>query len=144
MRESPIAGKGDVALKEAHLRRLVGEYVTYFHHPRPHDSLGKDAPEYRRVEHKLGLRSLLTAHPRLGGLHHRYTWREAAPRRHALLLPGGRSDYSFDQFISRQCARGPLNPVSTTPIGQVRAMTCTGVRQLAQRLALFGAPPQHR
>jgi hypothetical protein len=40
--------------------------------------LGKDAPESRPVEHKPTANATVISLPRLGGLHHRYAWQEAA------------------------------------------------------------------
>jgi transposase InsO family protein len=41
-----------IPLNEQHLRRLVRDYVSYFHDDRIHDSLGKDTPNRRPVEPK--------------------------------------------------------------------------------------------
>ena len=38
-------------LNETHLRRLLREYLIYYHEARTHLSLDKDAPEPRLVEH---------------------------------------------------------------------------------------------
>jgi hypothetical protein len=43
-----------------------------------YDSLEKDTPNRRPVEHKPSPNSVLISNARLGGLHHRYTWRQAA------------------------------------------------------------------
>lgn len=67
-----------IALNEGHLRRLLGDYVSYYHQDRIHDSLEKDAPQKRPVEVKPSGDAALISLPRLGGLHHRYTWRQAA------------------------------------------------------------------
>ncbi len=67
-----------IALNEEHLRRLLRDYVSYHHQDRIHDSLEKDAPNRRPVENKPSPYSALTSSARLGGLHHRYSWREAA------------------------------------------------------------------
>jgi hypothetical protein len=40
--------------------------------------LGKDTPESRPVERKPKANATVISLPRLGGLHHRYAWREAA------------------------------------------------------------------
>ena len=40
-----------VVLNETHLRRLLSEYLIYYHRARTHLSLEKDAPEPRPVEH---------------------------------------------------------------------------------------------
>jgi len=67
-----------VPLNEEHLRRLVREYISYFHEDRIHDSLGKDAPNRRPVQNKPCPEATVVSSARLGGLHHRYSWREAA------------------------------------------------------------------
>jgi len=67
-----------IALNEQHLRRLIRDYVSYYHQDRIHDSLEKDTPNRRPLEQRPCVKATLTSIPRLGGLHHRYTWREAA------------------------------------------------------------------
>jgi putative transposase len=67
-----------IALNEEHLRRLIRNYVRYYHEDRIHDSLGKDTPNRRSVETKPAADASLISLPRLGGLHHRYAWRRAA------------------------------------------------------------------
>jgi hypothetical protein len=66
-----------MALNERHLLRLLRDYVSYHHQDRLHDSLGKDTPETRPVEHKPTAKATVISLPRLGGLHHRYAWHEA-------------------------------------------------------------------
>jgi transposase InsO family protein len=67
-----------IALNEQHLRRLLRDYVSYHHQDRIHDSLEKDAPNGRPAEQRLTATATVLSLPRLGGLHHRYAWREAA------------------------------------------------------------------
>ena len=67
-----------IALNERHLLRLLQGYVSYYHHDRIHDSLGKDVPQERPVEPKPVENAMLISFPRVGGLHHRYTWSQAA------------------------------------------------------------------
>ena len=67
-----------IALNETHLRRLIRDYVNYYHEDRIHDSLEKDTPNRRRVEQRPAANATVISTPRLGGLHHRYTWQEAA------------------------------------------------------------------
>ena len=67
-----------IALNEAHLRRLISAYVKYYHEDRIHDALHKDTPHRRPAEPKPAGKASLVCMPRLGGLQHRYTWREAA------------------------------------------------------------------
>ena len=67
-----------IPVNEEHLRRLMRDYVRYHEEDRIHDSLSKDTPGRRPIEPKPGTDAALIAQPRLGGLHHRYTWRHAA------------------------------------------------------------------
>jgi transposase InsO family protein len=70
-----------IALNESHLRRLMRDYVSYYHEDRihdAHDALDKDTPNRRPVERKRSPFATVTSRPRLGGLHHRYGWSEAA------------------------------------------------------------------
>jgi putative transposase len=67
-----------IALNEEHLRRLIRDYVAYFHEDRIHDSLSKDTPNVRLVEKRPCPEAMVTSGARLGGLHHRYSWRRAA------------------------------------------------------------------
>jgi hypothetical protein len=65
-------------VNEKHLRRLIRDYVRYHHDDRIHDWLSKDTPNRREIEPKPITDAALISQPRLGGLHHRYTWRQAA------------------------------------------------------------------
>ena len=66
-----------VILGEDHLRRLLREYVEYYNRERVHTAIS-DAPEGRAIEHRPSDRAKVVGLSRLGGLHHRYTWAEAA------------------------------------------------------------------
>jgi putative transposase len=67
-----------IPLNEAHLRRLIHDYVAYYHDDRIHDSLDQDTPMPRPVEPRLATSAEIVSAARLGGLHHRYSWRQAA------------------------------------------------------------------
>lgn len=67
-----------IALNEQHLRRLIRDYVNYHHEDRIHDSLEKDTPNRRSVEPKPAANAAVISFPRLGGLHHRYSWEKVA------------------------------------------------------------------
>jgi transposase InsO family protein len=67
-----------IALNEQHLRRLIRDYVNYHQDDRIHDSLDKDTPNRRPVESKPSSAATVISSARLGGLHHRYSWRQAA------------------------------------------------------------------
>ena len=61
-----------IVINEAHLRRLIRDYIAYYHEDRIHDSLGKDSPAKRLVATRPGDSFHLFSFPRVGGLHHRY------------------------------------------------------------------------
>ena len=67
-----------IVLNEHHLRRLIRDYIRYYHEDRIHDSLDKDTPERRAIEPRGVTGSEVVGIPRLGGLHHRYTRHKAA------------------------------------------------------------------
>jgi len=67
-----------IPLHEQHLRRLVRDYRAYHQEDRIHDALGKDTPNLRPVEKKPSTEATVISSDRLGGLNHRYSWREAA------------------------------------------------------------------
>jgi hypothetical protein len=67
-----------IALDERHLLRLMRDYVNYYQEDRIHDSLEKDTPNKRAIEPKPAATANVVSLPRLGGLHHRYAWHEAA------------------------------------------------------------------
>jgi putative transposase len=67
-----------IPLTEYHLRRLGRAYIDYYHSDRTHIALNKSTPAQRAVEHRSPGCSHLICKPRLGGLHHRYQWSEAA------------------------------------------------------------------
>jgi transposase InsO family protein len=57
-----------IVFGEAHLRRVLRTYASYYNGARTHRSLDKDAPVHRPTQRIGPLRS----HPVLGGLHHQY------------------------------------------------------------------------
>jgi putative transposase len=67
-----------IPLNDRHLRRLGREYIGYYHEDRTHITLEKTTPRRRPVEPVLAEPRQLLALPRIGGLHHRYTWPTAA------------------------------------------------------------------
>jgi putative transposase len=58
-----------IAFDERHLKRLVTEYVRYYHEDRTHLGLAKQTPANRSPSISGGH---VIAIPRVGGLHHRY------------------------------------------------------------------------
>jgi transposase InsO family protein len=67
-----------IVIGQDHLYRLVRNYVAYYHDDRTHDSLEKDAPTRRAVSSRPNPSASLISSSRVGGLHHRYDWRQAA------------------------------------------------------------------
>jgi hypothetical protein len=61
-----------IVLNEHHLKRLMQEYVRYYHADRTHLGLGKETPGNRPAERSTGKNCRVLSLPRLGGLHHRY------------------------------------------------------------------------
>jgi putative transposase len=60
-----------IVMNERHLRRLLSEYVRYYHDDRTHLGLGKGTPSGRTCSKGPGR---ILSQERLGGLHHRYDW----------------------------------------------------------------------
>jgi transposase InsO family protein len=58
-----------IAVNERHLKRLLTDYVRYYHEDRTHLGLGKETPHGRIGSAGLGR---VISYERLGGLHHRY------------------------------------------------------------------------
>jgi len=67
-----------IVLNERHLRQLIKSFVTYYNEDRTHIGVGKDSPCGRPVEQRPGREGNVVSLPRVGGLHHRYAWRQAA------------------------------------------------------------------
>ncbi len=67
-----------VVFDQRHLIRLMRSYTGYYHEDRCHLGLDKDAPNARPVTPRPSSTAKVVALPRVGGLHHRYAWREAA------------------------------------------------------------------
>jgi len=67
-----------IVLNEARLRRLIRDYISYYHLDRIHDALEKDSPAIPAVSHKRDPTASLISLPHIGGLHHRYDWKKAA------------------------------------------------------------------
>jgi transposase InsO family protein len=60
-----------IVLNERHLKRLMNEYVHYYHEDRTHLGLDKQTPAGRKTA-KASTSSKVVSILRLGGLHHRY------------------------------------------------------------------------
>ena len=61
-----------IVLNERHLKRLMSEYVRYYHDDRTHLALAKGTPAGRGAETNPNADCKVVSMPRLGGLHHRY------------------------------------------------------------------------
>jgi putative transposase len=67
-----------IVFNEQHLLRLLREFLAYYHRDRTHLSLGKDPPTTRAACLPTSPHPAVASAPRVGGLHHRYEWRDAA------------------------------------------------------------------
>ncbi|MGB6743799.1 MAG: integrase core domain-containing protein [Terracidiphilus sp.] len=61
-----------IIFNERHLKRLVNEYLRYYHEDRTHLGLGKQTPGRRAAKQSATAHAKVVSIPRLGGLHHRY------------------------------------------------------------------------
>ena len=61
-----------IVVNERHLKRLMNEYVRYYHEDRTHIALAKGTPAGREAIKDTGVDHRVISMPRLGGLHHRY------------------------------------------------------------------------
>ena len=60
-----------IVVNERHLKRLMNEYVRYYHDDRTHLGLMKETPTGREAEKSSSAGRSVVAMPRLAGLHHR-------------------------------------------------------------------------
>jgi putative transposase len=67
-----------IPLNESHPRRLGRDYIAYYQQDRTHIGLNKATPASRTMERRSIGRTHIASAPRVGGLHHRYSWSEAA------------------------------------------------------------------
>jgi hypothetical protein len=125
-------------VNERHLKRLLSEYIPYFHEDRTHLGLKKETPG-RRVA--AAARAPVTALPRFGGIHHYY---DAWPRSLRLSLPG--RPLLTLQALRPQCGRRfDLVRRSDPELGEMEASTAPfnleqdfGGRQARKNIAKFG------
>jgi hypothetical protein len=61
-----------IVLNVRHLKRLMNEYIRYYHEDRTHLALAKGTSAGREAASNSGPGGRIIAMPRLGGLHHRY------------------------------------------------------------------------
>ena len=73
-----------IVLNERHLKRLMNNYVRYYHYDRSHLALAKETPAGREAVSKSGVGTSIIAMPRVGDLHHRY---DLAARASAANIP---------------------------------------------------------
>jgi putative transposase len=67
-----------IVLSERHLDRLLESCIAYYNEDRTHLSICKNSPLGRSVEQRPCASSHVVGYHRVGGLHHRYAWRQAA------------------------------------------------------------------
>jgi len=61
-----------IVLNGRHLKRLMNEYIGYYHEDRTHLGLDKQTPAGRERAEVTTANAKVASMPRLGGLHHRY------------------------------------------------------------------------
>jgi transposase InsO family protein len=61
-----------IVLNERHLKRLMREYIDYYHDDRTRLGLGKETPAGRSSTKSTPVNAKVISMPRLGGLHHRH------------------------------------------------------------------------
>jgi transposase InsO family protein len=61
-----------IVFNERHLKRLMTDYIRYYHDDRTHLGLKKGTPAGREAEINPSAGRKVISMPRLGGLHHRY------------------------------------------------------------------------
>jgi transposase InsO family protein len=66
-----------IVFNQNQLRRLLRDYVGYYNAERIHTVI-RDAPDGRAIQTRPSLDAKVVGLPRVGGLHHRYIWQEAA------------------------------------------------------------------
>jgi hypothetical protein len=66
-----------IVLNEKHLQRLLRQYVNYYNVDRVHTQL-RDTPMGRPTERRPSAAAQIVGSSRVGGLHRRYGWQEAA------------------------------------------------------------------
>lgn len=97
-----------IPLNESHLRRLGRDYITHYQQDRTHIGLNKATPASRTMEQRSIGRTHIASTPRVGGLHHRYSWSEAdrRPSRHARVSASQpyREAYATVQVRAALCA----------------------------------------
>jgi transposase InsO family protein len=67
-----------IVFSENHLRRILRSYFEYYNNDRTHLGLEKETPIARPISKRASPSCKLIELPRVGGLHHRYEWSEAA------------------------------------------------------------------
>ena len=67
-----------IVFGERHALVLLRRYIAWYHADRCHLGLGKDTPAGRPTTPRPSGSVEVVALPRVGGLHHRYEWRDAA------------------------------------------------------------------
>ena len=67
-----------IVFNPTQLHRVITQFVSYYHEDRCHLGLEKDTPDLRVVTPQPSPSARVVALPRVGGLQHRYEWREAA------------------------------------------------------------------
>jgi putative transposase len=66
-----------IVFNSRHLKKILSAYVEYYNHDRTHLGIDKDPPLERPIQPR-PKNARIVATSRVGGLHHRYDWKQAA------------------------------------------------------------------
>ncbi len=66
-----------IVLNKRHLKKILSSYFNYYNEDRTHLGIDKDTPIERPIQSRPAKGKVIHL-PRVGGLHHRYEWQEAA------------------------------------------------------------------
>jgi len=67
-----------IVFNEMHLRRILRSYFAYYQDDRTHLGLDRETPGERPTTSRASPTDGIVELPRIGGLHHRYEWSQAA------------------------------------------------------------------
>jgi putative transposase len=116
-----------IVLNDAHLRRLIRDYISYYHEDRVHDSLEKDTPAMRPVSSKPGQSARLVSLPRIGGLHHSIRASPMSRRRRATCFSRHRHADARARYAAPVCRNGNKIMVAALLPSTVGSSTVTPV-----------------
>ena len=67
-----------IVWNERQLKKVLRGYFDYYNNDRTHLGIEQESPVGRQIEKQTSILNRLVELPKVGGLHHRYKWQEAA------------------------------------------------------------------